>query len=888
MEAQNLAQITDALRSTPFRNDNLPIQLANFIQELETRAATPPADAPALPNASDLYRPYVHEATIEPGFEAHCFKQHVDLYQANCLVVKFTPNYPFKALDMVVLSPKEDLSFDELLDENKAAYAQNVLDIVQPLDLRDQPWFTNITESKAKSGAIYVHYFYFVPEENDAKKISRKHVHFKVYDPANELPQPELIANAEEIIRSQKRGSSQKDSEPTYVPDFNVNAALSAAVTTNTAIPYKRLFITLAGSGTSTWKPLQQLFACINVDMDGNTPGKYDYIALADHKPTHAKDYMTGCWQYVSSLGAEGYVTSEWCVKSVNMDLSIADFEMLEKLYIFYGGWVNGAWAIIGDPVPFKAQLHWMTDTLPDIGQYRLHEIAIPGTHDSGTYDMYAKGFTINGQAQNMDFTGQLTLGIRYFDCRFEKWSGHTVPYYFYHSVAKTWTTIEDLVKNLKTFFATNHSQDIVILDFTHFSAFERNTTTDDYTALFNYIKSDADLSKILMTPNEARDLTINQLHGLDKRILMLAGDDDVNVAKEVDAIRAAFNLGQSINLTSQWPETHDLTDLKTKLDKQIKDNAGQNFMWNLQGILTPRALDSLAWWAQELYPLLRKWMVNDWPTTTNVVMCDFPGGTDIVHAAQQSNSIRNASRTDGNIYWYEDKGWNNPANGGIDGKTEIGIGGWKAFKAVFSANNGQIFTISWNGTLQCYHDANWQQAIPQTLKNPALVSSSDWQNYRQVFASVDGNVYAIVGNFESWGTGKLMRWNITAPNTLGTGKLIDAGWEDCRIAFASSGGTIYKIIGNYMSPGTGKLIRYTDNGGDKLGQGVEIDGGWENYRLAFASGNGLIYAINANGELWRWRDTGVAKLANGILIAEGWANVRMATATNDGRIYAI
>jgi hypothetical protein len=770
------------------------------------------------------------------------------------------------------------------------------MDIIQPLDLKGNPWFTSITESKVKSsGTLYLHYFYFTRSQSGQKTFERKHIRFKVLESFSQLSQLDQVANVEEMIKTQKRGFASQlragsPDSPSVVSSLATSASITGAakLATGFGVPYKRLFITLAAPDRS-WLPTMHLYACINVEMTpGHTPDKYDYIALADHYPQNAKDYIGNyCWQYVQNLGPEGYITNESCMKQVNMNFQMADFSKLEKLYIFYAGWVDGAWKIIGEPVSFKAQEHWMENTMLDIGQKRLHEIAIPGAHDAGTFDLYAKGFTINAQAQNMDFLGQLTYGIRFFDCRLQKWAGYNPAYYFYHGGAYSWTTIVDLTTALKTFFGSDKSQDIVILNFTHFDAFLSNQQTNDYTTLFNYFKQDTFLSSTMMTPDEAKDLTIAELRSLGKRLLILVGDEDANVAPAVEAARIAFNLGKSIAFTPQWAETHDINYLKTFLDNQVQTNSGLNKMWSLQAILTPRAADSLAWWAQELYPVLRKWMINEWWNKVNVVMCDFSGGTDIVHAAIECNRLRRIAQKVGNMYWYQDLGWQG-GNGALSSEVEIGQGGWMDFKSVFAAGNGQIFAIDWNGALKHYDDTHWQQAIPMSLKQPTVIASSGWQNYRQTFASSNGNIYAITGNFLSYGTGKLLRWKPTGPNNLGQETLIDAGWENYRFGFASDNGWIYAVTGNYMMAGVGKLVKYKDTGSNKLEEGVIIDAGWEKYRLAFASGNGMIYAVDSNGGLWRWHDTGGAKLGNGTLVSTAWSNVRMATATSDGRLYAI
>jgi hypothetical protein len=59
----------------------------------------------------------------------------------------------------------------------------------------------------------------------------------------------------------------------------------------------------------------------------------------------------------------------------------------------------------------------WMGELADAIGQRPLRQVVIPGSHDAGTYATFniLQGLA---QAQNIDITGQLNRGSRYFDIR--------------------------------------------------------------------------------------------------------------------------------------------------------------------------------------------------------------------------------------------------------------------------------------------------------------------------------------------------------------------------------------------------------------------------------------------------------------------------------------
>jgi hypothetical protein len=860
-------------------NLHLASCVESIFETLEAPQTPHPAGASFTPEGTDnAINQYLHEDELTPPFDVKTLRQYwATPYDRFFLYLKFPETFPFKKADILALSPKKDLTFDELKTLSEDEDQQIVLDMIQPFGLEDNSWLTSVSETVAKSvsdGALYLHYF-FASKEPSGGGISRRQSSHTIVQPGTELPEIENPNNVggEAKVRHPRISSQQRlQSKEPVITDAAPAAQLSAGA----GLPYKRLFMTLAANEV-TWSPIYHLHVCINVEM-AIIPNKGDYIALADHYPKNAKDYIGYYyWQNVVDLGPGGYVTNKWCKLNVNANLIIADFKTLEGLYLFYAGNVAGEWKIIGEPVQFKAQKHWMTESLVNIGQKKLHEIAIPGAHDAGSYDMVAKSVTLNAWAQNMDFSGQLELGIRYFDCRLENFPSKNPPFYFYHGVAETYTAVEELLSALRKFFHEDKSKDIVFLDFTHFKNFERNTQKDDYAKLFDYFRNDAFFGNALMTPEEARDLTISELRSLGRRIYIGCIDEPA---------RKQFNLGKDISLTSQWPRTHDVGLLWSFLDGQVTDHVFSQELWSLQGILEPAALDSLVWWAQELYWRLRMWLLNNWPYQFNIVICDFPGGTDVVHAVQECNRLRKA-KSRGNIYWYRDDGFQT-GTGGLSAKVEIGRGGWTDFSSVFASSKGWIYAIDWNGALKRYVDSHWQQAVPLSLTGSKVISTGDWQNYRQVFASSDGWIYAITGTFGYAGTGKLMRWHDTGGDSLGQGQIIDSGWENYRMGFATSNGFIYGVIGNYMNAGTGKLFRFHDNGGDSLGRGTQIDSGWENYRAAFGSSDGRIYGIDSQGRLWRFHDAGASKLPSGSQLADDWSYVRMATATSDGRLYAV
>ncbi|HEX3682370.1 MAG TPA: tachylectin-related carbohydrate-binding protein [Bryobacteraceae bacterium] len=836
--------------------------LAARKRELAERVAT-------VTSQPDLAAQYIHEAEAERDWAVVVACQHwAAPYDNDYLVVSLAAGVPFKALDVVALSSKEDLAFEDLAAAAESGDRQIVLEMVQPLALKGKPWLTSIPVSEPRAqGALYLHHFFFSRERPGQGGTARRVAHRKILDASSKLLRMENPHNVDGVAQVPHPAIP-----PHRLPAQR--AKLPQQVSTSTGLPFKRLFLTLGRNendlGTTPW----QAWVVINVEMaPGQAPQADDYIALADHDPANAYDYIKDglhdAYQYVPALVKGAYETWVYCAKNVNKHLTIADIERLEKYRLFYARKASGGpYVIVGEPARFKTQKHWMEESLPYIGQKRLHEIVIPGAHDAGTYDPESKGLALNAQAQNLDFSGQLALGIRYFDCRLQNFpkTHPSQPFYFYHGLAMTYTEITDLITALRKFFTEDNSKDIVILDFSRFDGFG----VSDYEKFFNLFKHDPLFADAMMTPEEAKQLTINELFAQGKRLYLLS--DRVPTARQW-----LWTLGQSINLDNQWAETSEVTTLKNWLDEQVKLSMRSSELWSLQAILTPYLVNSLVWYAAELFPILHEWVVNEWWQKANVVFCDFTAGTDLVEASMVCNQKRYNSQL-GNVFRYAHSGWETGAP--LFGE-EAGHGGWTGFKSVFASSDGWIYAIDWDGNLFRYDDTQWRQGGgPIQTRQP--LSNAGWHTYRQVFASSQGLIYAITGNYQSSGTGKLWRWHDTGGDKLDGGTLIDAGWERYKRAFASSDGWIYGI-----DP-LGKLWRWHDTGTNKLGDPTLISSGWENYKLAFATSNGVIYGIDWHGNVWWWRDTGGNELGNGKQVGTWQANFRMIFATSEGRFYGI
>ncbi|XP_078575198.1 PI-PLC X domain-containing protein 3-like [Branchiostoma floridae x Branchiostoma japonicum] len=137
---------------------------------------------------------------------------------------------------------------------------------------------------------------------------------------------------------------------------------------------------------------------------------------------------------------------------------------------------------------------HWMGDLPPTLRAAPLKNLAIPGTHDSGSFyqdktfeispdgqtlleiineeTVKILGLTVNDVVNNWSVTqhdigvsGQLNVGVRYFDLRVA-WRESDNSLYFVHGLygSKVETAMQEIADWLNT-----HTKEVVMLDFNHF-----------------------------------------------------------------------------------------------------------------------------------------------------------------------------------------------------------------------------------------------------------------------------------------------------------------------------------------------------------------------------------------------------------------------------------
>lgn len=202
-----------------------------------------------------------------------------------------------------------------------------------------------------------------------------------------------------------------------------------------------------------------------------------------------------------------------------------------------------------------------------------IHELVIPGSHDSFAYDFKILGPNESGmprianlfiklwaKCQSKTIYEQLLMGIRYFDLRITKYNGE---YYTIHSLIAI--PVNQVLHDILLFIDTFPTEKI-ILDFNHLYI-------DDVKEFEEYLKFQIG-DKAVSNNN---DNIVAAIGTLDKPLFVFVDDDNTSF----------FN---SDILKSFWHDTNDVNLLTTSMSEESKEG----LLRITQAILTPTQTDVL------------------------------------------------------------------------------------------------------------------------------------------------------------------------------------------------------------------------------------------------------------------------------------------------------
>lgn len=243
-----------------------------------------------------------------------------------------------------------------------------------------------------------------------------------------------------------------------------------------------------------------------------------------------------------------------WWTSNVQFDINI-----LRQVTIHtgcYGFWIhliNGNGTVITSNC-WSAHPKWMNELRATIGDIKIRNLFIPGTHDSGAYkyNFHPKKdenrltkYTIT---QDDDIRSQLVHGIRYLDLRVGHYDRQQHEFWIVHSIARFQPLIEVLAA-VKDF--VEETNEIVIIDFQEFPIGFQKNPERIHQKLVQFINDN--LKDVFAAPVGSWDVTLNDIWKQRGRVLI--GYDKPGVVFQYSGF-----LWESVE--HQWPNKQNISSL--------------------------------------------------------------------------------------------------------------------------------------------------------------------------------------------------------------------------------------------------------------------------------------------------------------------------------------
>jgi hypothetical protein len=278
---------------------------------------------------------------------------------------------------------------------------------------------------------------------------------------------------------------------------------------------------------------------------------------------------------------------------------------------------VLGLSGLVATPAAAKApSATWMADTMQLIGDTPLSRVALPGTHDSGTYGMTAQSpldpynegararvvAAVNAvarqrgisarplllgwsQAQDLSVFDQLRAGVRYLDLRVSLVDS---TYVLGHVLACG--TLADALRQVVTFTRQSPGE-LIILDVNHTYGMD---TVESQVALLDFIAGLLDGRLVQGPPALGPGATVNEIlrHDPDRaaRVILLfasaaaiaaSGRSDVWCSEAEN-----FPPCESSQIISVWPDQDNATGVLDRIRSQPQRDLDRFYV--SQGQITP------------------------------------------------------------------------------------------------------------------------------------------------------------------------------------------------------------------------------------------------------------------------------------------------------------
>lgn len=288
---------------------------------------------------------------------------------------------------------------------------------------------------------------------------------------------------------------------------------------------------------------------------------------------------------------------------------------------------------------PNSTLANWMNIYSSALAPLTIPELSIPGTHDSGTYDMPITVAKSLSKTQSLSLYEQLIAGARALDLRVGYQSDKTGDerYVLVHGTWKSNTSLTEALQQVKLFI-DKHPKEIVILDFHRFTDLER---------------SEEDPSM----PGEIQKLILDQIGGLliPPKFTYKSLED---IWRETNGRIVAASKGVGLNMQNfwegvdqKWADTNDKEKLRESIEGYFKSLSHNSPLWSVCAVLTPQVgiglVSDFFGGVSSTAPEINNWFhVGGWTAQSNIISVDWLEETEIPAACAGTSIIKGIKKS--------------------------------------------------------------------------------------------------------------------------------------------------------------------------------------------------------------------------------------------------
>jgi hypothetical protein len=423
--------------------------------------------------------------------------------------------------------------------------------------------------------------------------------------------------------------------DPVPTPEPGARGAVRAAAATTAA---QTIYLT-----AEPWKATDYVASsssyCLRVTWLEPAVVDYEYVYLYN-RPAPAIGEPAGDnyynWARAASAGGGKEEASYVFL------LPQANCDTLSNFWAAYVRWDRETGYRVVARAPYRAsRADWMSSVLtakPAWGDLTVNKILLPGSHDTGTFDMVDRGIpNVYNQTQTMNFRTQLDAGVRWLDIRMGYYASyeHSAegPFFTVHASYGSWSAWSTALTQIAAWLAV-HTREVLFINF------KWEGPTDWTAALRGRVlqMSYDTLKAFKMVP--ARDhanLTVNKM--LASHRVMLATSDAFDPIKDDGQVVDAVCPGVAYD----WFNKYYIDDLIAALDASVPTK--HTWMWASGTVLTPHAYDGRIPWGvysltMDKIDYLNYWVRNH-ANLLNVVSVDFIESSVILARIEELNLQR-------------------------------------------------------------------------------------------------------------------------------------------------------------------------------------------------------------------------------------------------------